>query len=60
MSGATNQHILLDGEALSSHATSMTTVSETFAAAAAATDAPLTADAFGVLAQGILVPAETK
>lgn len=59
MSGAANQHILLDGQVLSAHAASMTTVSETFTAAGAATDAPLAGDAFGVLAAGILVPAVT-
>jgi hypothetical protein len=60
MSGtAANQRIRLDGAILSRQASVLGDASTTFGTVSARVDAPLSADAFGVLCQGILVPAVT-
>lgn len=57
MSGAANQRIVLDGEILKSQVTTLREASSTFSTVSGAVDAPLSGDAFGLLSQGILVPA---
>jgi hypothetical protein len=57
VSGAANQRIVLDGEILKSQVTTLREASSTFSTVSGAVDAPLSGDAFGLLSQGILVPA---
>lgn len=57
MSGAANQRIILDGEVLNSQVRTLRDASGAFSTVSAKIDAPLSGDAFGLLSQGILVPA---
>lgn len=57
MTGAANQRIILDGEILNSQAKTLREASNSFSSVSGAVNAPLSGDAFGLLSQGILVPA---
>lgn len=56
---AANQHIALDGSVLSRQVSSLRDAASTLGTVSAAVDRPLSGDAFGVLCQGVLVPAVT-
>ncbi|UIN29427.1 hypothetical protein [Microbacterium binotii] len=57
MTGAANQRIVLDGDILTSQVSTLREASSTFSSVAGKVDSPLSGDAFGLLSQGILVPA---
>jgi hypothetical protein len=57
MSDAVNQHIEIDGGELRHQVDLLRETTSSFTAAGSSVAAPLPADAFGVLSQGILVPA---
>ncbi|WP_243228031.1 hypothetical protein [Microbacterium sp. CIAB417] len=57
MTEAANQRIVLDGEVLNSQVKTLRTAASTFSTVSGSVNAPLSADAFGLLSQGILVPA---
>lgn len=59
MTAAANQRIIIDGTVVSRQVATLRDASSAFGSVAGAVDAPLAADAFGVLSQGILVPAVT-
>lgn len=54
---AANQRIVIDGEILERQISTLKQASSSFSAVSGAVDAPLSGDAFGLLSQGILVPA---
>ncbi|GAB3153587.1 hypothetical protein GCM10027058_22480 [Microbacterium neimengense] len=57
MTEAANQRIILDGEVMNAQVRTLRDASRTFSAVSGKIDAPLSGDAFGLLSQGILVPA---
>lgn len=56
MTGAANQRIV-DGDILTSQVSTLREASSAFSSVAGKVDTPLSGDAFGLLSQGILVPA---
>lgn len=56
---AANQHIVIDGSVLSKQVTTLRDAASTFQSASTSVSGELSADAFGALCRGILVPSVT-